>query len=301
MKLPPNKINTYKLDSKEIQMNDEGYEVKITSFSESYIPIIADNNDISELKKETNNTYDILLFLEDLISKLEDKSKSDIKENIQSIISNIKKNDKNILLSNIIMTDSFLNIKKNKSTQNGGSKKSKSRVIKGIRYLSNNDIFLKSNTREILDLPNSLSSFSDNLSEKSELNRYKFSDDDDEKRSKSNNNYMMPMSSNMNMGMSTNMQMPMVPNMQMPMIPNMQMPMVPNMQMPMAQMGNYAGNNQITTDQLVKLGMVPPIHGLNMPKTSADLTLRPQNSMNGGASNGEYYIDIANPVNNFFF
>ena len=66
---------------------------------------------------------------------------------------------KNILLSNIIMTNSFLNI------QNGG-KRSKERKIKGIRYLSNSDIFLKSNDNN-MDLPDSLSSYSENDSIKS--------------------------------------------------------------------------------------------------------------------------------------
>ena len=100
------KINTYKLDSKEIKMSDEGYEVKLTAFSKSYIPKIAENNGIMDANKELNNIIDLVDFLEDAKTQVKD----DIKENISILINNIKKNNKNILLSKIIMNKDFLNI-----------------------------------------------------------------------------------------------------------------------------------------------------------------------------------------------
>ena len=100
------KINTYRLGSKEIKMNDEGYEVKITAFSKSYIPKIAENNGIMDANKELNNIIDLIKFLEDAKINVKDE----IKKNISILINNIEKNDKNILLSEIIMNKDFLNI-----------------------------------------------------------------------------------------------------------------------------------------------------------------------------------------------
>ena len=261
------KINTYRLGSKEIQMNDEGFEIKLGSFSKSYIPKIAENNDITDINKELNNISDLLNFLDDIHKRLEDNIK---KKNLEKIINNIKKNDKNILLSNIIMTNNLFN------TQKGGNK-SKSRVIKGVRYLSNSDIFLKSNNKNN-DLPDSLSS--DSI--KSNSDRYKFSDESD---SKINNNSLYP-----NMAMPMNnmgMQMPMN-NM------GMQMPMN-NMAMP-SNMSNYAGmpsDQNISNAELVKLGIMPPVMGMNnLARTSANLS-----QMNGG--NNEEFINIGH--NDFFF
>ena len=272
------KINTYKLGSKEIEMNDEGFEIKLGSFSKSYIPKIANNNGITEANKELNNISDLLNFLDDIHKRLEDNIK---KKKIENIINNIKKNDKNILLSNIIMTNSFLN------TQNGG-KKSKERKITGVRYLSNSDIFLKSNNK-FDDLPDSLDSFSDD-SVKSKSDRYKFSE---ELSVKSNIKSNMGMPANMypNMGMPANM----YPNMGMPansMYPNMGMPangMYPNVAMDMNQMGmpvNGISNQNVTNNDLVKLGIMPPVMGSTLLKTSQM-----------GGSNDQYI----NLKNNFFF
>lgn len=270
------KINTYKLGSKEIQINDEGYEVKLGSFSKSYIPKIAENSGITEANKELNNISDLLNFLDDIHKRLEDNIK---KKKIQNIINNIKKNDKNILLSNIIMTNSFLN------TQNGG-KKSKERKITGVRYLSNSDIFLKSNNKfdDLPDSLDSLSSFS-NDSIKSKSDRYKFSEEPTNVKSN------MGMQANMysNMPMQANM----FPNMAMPangMYPNMAMPtngMYPNVAMDMNQMGMPGMSNQnVTNNDLVKLGIMPPVMGSTLLKTSQM-----------GGSNDQYI----NLKNNFFF
>jgi hypothetical protein len=275
------KINTYKLGSKEIQMNDEGYEIKIGSFSKSYIPNIADNNGITEANKELNNISDLINFLEDIHKRLEDNIK---KKKIEKIINNIKKNDKNILLSNIIMTNSFLNI------QNGG-KKSKERKIKGIRYLSNSDIFLKSNNKDI-NLADSLSSFSD---ESVKSDRYKFSEEA--------YNSNMSMQSNMGMGMQANMGTNMYPNMNMPMQANMypnmganmgmpmQANMYPNMAMDMNQMGmaSNMSNQNITNNDLVKLGIMAPSMTSSLLKTS---------QMGGDKSTDDEYINLNG---NFFF
>ena len=100
------KINTYILDSKEIKMSDEGYQVKIRAFSKSYIPKIAENNDIMDVNKELNNIIDLVNFLEDAKKQVSDN----IKKNIEILINNIQKYDKNILLSKIIMNKDFLNI-----------------------------------------------------------------------------------------------------------------------------------------------------------------------------------------------
>ena len=264
LKKPKN--NSYRINSDEFVINDEGYEVKISVFNDAYIPIIADNNGISDSKKVLDNTYDILHFLEDILSQVTNNPNitDDIKKNIKSIISNIKKYDKNILLSNIIMTESFFN-----TNQNGGTK-NKSRVIKGIRYLSNSDIFLKSENRNISSLPDSLSSL----------------DSDFEKKYSDNNKSISMI--NPSMQMPINYSMPM--NSGMPINPGMPMPMNPGMPMP---------NTQITNDQLVKLGIMPPMNSSSMSKTSADLSLRPQFNMQGG-NNQDIYIDIANP-DNFFF
>ena len=281
------KINTYKLGSKEIQMNDEGYEIKLGSFSKSYIPKIADNNGITDANKELNNISDLLNFLDDIHKKLEDNIK---KNKIEKIINNIKKNDKNILLSNIIMTNSFLNI------QNGG-KRSKERKIKGIRYLSNSDIFLKSNNKDI-NLTDSLSSFSDD-SVKSKSDRYKFSEESYANMNTQSNMYPnmganmgMSMHSNMqaNMGANMGMPMPMQPNM----YPNMGMPMQPNMYpnvaMDMNQMGmaSNMSNQNITNNDLVKLGIMTPNMTSSLLKTS----------QMGGRIKDEEYINLNG---NFFF
>jgi len=266
MKKP--KINTYKLGSKEIQMNDEGFEIKLGSFSKSYIPKIAENSGITEANKELNNISDLLNFLEDIHKKLEDNIK---KKNIEKIINNIKKNDKNILLSNIIMTNNFLNI------QNGG-KKSKERKIKGIRYLSNSDIFLKSNNKDI-NLDDSLSSFSDE-SVKSNSERYKFSEEP----------YNTNMSVQSNMGMQANMGTNMYPNMGMPMQANM----YPNVAMDMNQMGMAPNmsNQNITNNDLIKLGIMAPSMTSSLLKTS----------QMGGAKDAKSTEDEYININgNFFF
>ena len=100
------KINTYRLGSKEIKMSDEGYEVKLTAFSKSYIPKIAENNGIMDANKELNNIFDLLTFLESIKAYV----KFEIKKKIEILINNIENNDKNILLSEIIMNKDFLNI-----------------------------------------------------------------------------------------------------------------------------------------------------------------------------------------------
>jgi hypothetical protein len=287
------KFNTYVLNDQQIQMNDEGFEVKITSFEKSFIPNIAENDDISNINKELNNTYDILYFLEEIANKVKD----DFKENIKFIIKNIKKNDKNILLSNIIMTDNFLNIQK------GGDKKSKSRIIKGVRYLSNSDVFVKSENRTINELPDSLSSDSD------QSEKYKFSDESSTRNIKKSNFSMNPMGMAMNpMGMPMSSGMPMNPMgmpmssgmsmnpMGMPMSSGMSINPMNSMGMPMnmASMSNFAGDPSLSNDQLMKLGMIPPNVNSGLAKTSADIGNFKQ--MGG---NDDMYIDIAHP--NFFF
>ena len=293
------KINIYRIGSKEIQMNDEGFETKLGSFSKSYIPKIAENNDITESNKELDNIKDLLNFLEDIQNKVKDN----IKENIKLIINNIKKNDKNILLSNIIMTNNLFNTQKSMSTQpsiGGGSgnkkkdKKSKNRVIKGIRYLSNSDIFLESKSKE---LPDSLSSFSENDSVNSKSDRFKFSEEDIRPlKSKLVNNYAMQMPANMGMQMPGNMSMQMPGNMGMQMPGNMGMQMPGNMGMQMpANMGNYAGDQQISNDELVKLGIMPPVMGSHgLARTSANLS-----QMGGDRQGSDEFINIGH--NNFFF
>jgi hypothetical protein len=287
------KTNVYSVGKDQIKMSDEGYEVKLGFFSDSYIPKFADNDGLEDNKKELDNTYDLLVFLNDLEKIVTDLN---CKQNIKEIIGNIQNNSKNIILSNIIMNPSFFNIQK------GGEKVSKSRTIKGVRYLNSDSMFLKSNSRDTgRELPDSLSSL-----DSVESPSYKAS------------------GSNYNMGMG---QMPMdqmsMAQMQMPMGPmgQMQMPMGPmgQMQMPMgqmAQMGQMHGlnannsqpidinsmagfgntNAQISNDQLVKLGIMAPMGGLGgLAKTSADLRI----GQMGGSSGSTEYIDIAKP--NFFF
>jgi hypothetical protein len=180
------KQNDYIIGDKKIILSDQGYEVKLGFFSESYIPGYAENEDLIEDKQKLDNTYDILMFLDDLSDKVKD---NEIKKHINVIIKNIQKNDKNIILSNIIMNHNFLDIQK-------GGKKS-SRTIKGIRYISNNNqdsIFLKSKSKDDnLDLPDSLSSL--NSSE----NNYKFSEEEEYTKPKA---YNMQSSQQM-MGMPT--------------------------------------------------------------------------------------------------
>ena len=176
------------------------------------------------------------------------------------------------------MTNSFLNI------QNGG-KRSKERKIKGIRYLSNSDIFLKSNNKDI-NLTDSLSSFSDD-SVKSD--RYKFSEEP--YNATAHSNMGMSMHSNMqaNMGANMGMGMPMQPNM----YPNMGMPMqanmYPNVAMDMNQMGMAPNmsNQNITNNDLVKLGIMTPNMTSSLLKTS----------QMGGQKDDEYI----NLNGNFFF
>ncbi len=274
------KTNVYSIGKEQIKMSDEGYEVKLGFFSNSYIPKFADNDGLTVSKKELDNTYDLLMFLNDLEKIVTD---SGCKENIKEIIGNIQNNSKNIILSNIIMNSSFFNIQK------GGEKSSKSRTIKGTRYLSNSDsVFLKSNSRETgKELPDSLSSL-----------------DSIESPQLKPSGYSMPMDQ-MAMGQMGMNQMPMGMN-QMPMGMN-QMPMGMNqMPMGMAHMGQMHGldmnqsqnQSQISNDQLIKLGIMPPMGAMgSLAKTSADLRMGSMGQM-GGSQNTEY-IDIANP--NFFF
>jgi len=293
------KTNLYSIGKDQIKMLDEGYEVKLSFFSDSYIPKFADNDGLAENKKEIDNTYDLLMFLNDLEKIVTDLN---CKQNIKEIIGNIQNNSKNIILSNIIMNPSFFNIQK------GGEKSSKTRTIKGVRYLNSDSVFLKSNSRDTgLELPDSLSSLD----------------------SVESPNFKASGPSGYNMGMGPMDQMQMGPMGQMPMGPMGQIPMGPMGQMPMgpmgqmqmgsmgmAQMGQMHGlnanqsqpidinsmagfgnaNGQISNDQLVKLGIMAPMGGLGgLAKTSADLRM----GQMGGSSNSTEYIDIAKP--NFFF
>ena len=86
------KINVYSIGKDHIKMSDEGYEVKLGFFSDSYIPKFVDNDGIVENKKELDNTYDLLIFLNDLEKKVTDLNS---KQNIKEIIANIQNNSKN--------------------------------------------------------------------------------------------------------------------------------------------------------------------------------------------------------------
>lgn len=274
------KLNVYSVGKDQVKMSDEGYEVKLGFFSDSYIPKFAENDGLTGSKKELDPMYDLLMFLNDLEKIV---SNSSCKENIRAIIANIQNNSKNIILSNIIMNPSFFNIQK------GGEKTSKSRTIKGTRYLSNADsVFLKSNSRDTgADLPDSLSSLDSVESPKYSMGSMPMP-------------MQMPMQMDqMAMGQMGQMpmqmdQMAMTSMGQMP----MQMPIAPAMQgsfgAPMGQMGSMA-QNQISNEQLVKLGIMAPMGGMGgLAKTSADLRM----GQMGGATTSEY-IDIAKP--NFFF
>jgi hypothetical protein len=291
------KKSVYKLGSEQFTVSNEGYEVKLSSFSESYIPKFAENNDLPEKKKTLDNTWDLLMFLNDLYEIV---TSPEIKENIKKIIENIQKNSKNIILSNIIM---------NPSIQGGGKNKSNSRTIKGIRYLSNdNSVFLKSESRNIEDLPDSLSSL-DSLSYGG-ADRYKYSENNMGTNQMQMGMNPMPMDQ---MGMQMN-QMPMGMNqMAMPMGMNsmsMAMPMggVPQINPmamnQMAQRSTYGvetmGAN-VTNDQLVKLGIMPPASVMgNLPRSAADRMNMGQ--MGGYADNNEEFIDInGSSKTNFFF
>ncbi len=275
------KTNVYSVGKNQIKMSDEGYEVKLGFFSESYIPKFAENDGLSDNKKELNNTYDLLMFLNDLETMVTDSS---CKENIKEIIGNIQNNSKNIILSNIIMNTSFLNI------QNGGKKSSNSRVIKGVRYLNSDSMFLKSNSRDTgSELPDSLSSL------ESENNQAYAS---------TGTSYPMGGIEQMNQMSMGQM------GMNMPMGMNQMGMNQMGMNMPMAPMGQMNGfeNGQISNDQLVKLGIMPPVGGMSamssmggLAKTSADLRMSSMGQM-GGATTSSEYIDIANPqASNFFF
>jgi len=290
------KVNVYSFGKDHIKMSDEGYEVKLGFFYDSYIPKFVDNDGLAENKKELDNTYDLLIFLNDLEKIVTDLNS---KQNIKEIIGNIQNNSKNIILSNIIMNPSFLNIQK------GGEKSSKSRTIKGVRYLNSDSLFLKSNSRDTgKGLPDSLSSL-DSVESPS-------------LKASGPSGYNMSMEQ---MGQMPMGQMPMGPMGMGPMGmgPMGQMPMGHMGMAPMGQMhglnanqsqpvdlNSMAGfgntNGQISNDQLVKLGVMPPMAGMGgmggmggLAKTSADLRM----GQMGGSRNSTEYIDIANP--NFFF
>jgi hypothetical protein len=289
------KKNLYKLGSKEYTVSDKGYEVKLGFFSDTYIPKYIENDNLSESKKTLDNTWDLLMFLNDLKQIIISK---EIKENIKKIIENIEKNGKNIILSNIIM---------NLSIQNGGKNKTnKSRTIKGVRYLSNdNSVFLKSKSRNIEDLPDSLSS----LDSISSGGSYKYSETNKMGQSKMNQMQMNQMQMNQ-MPLEMN-QMPMGMN-QMPMSMN-QMPMGMNglsqvNPLAMNQMGQRTTfgsesidlNSGVTNDQLVKLGIMPPSSAMaNLPRSAAD---RMSMGQMGGSSSIEEFINInGSTKSNFFF
>ena len=309
------KTNEYKIDSQTIKMSDEGCEVKLGFFSESYIPSYAENDGISDSKKILDNTYDLLMFLNDLVAKVVDQ---DIKENIKKISENIEKMSKNIILSNIIMNPSFYNT----NNQKGG----KNRTIKGIRYLSNSDsIFLKSESRNIQDLPDSLSSLDSVSSGGGDKYKYDAKNDFDAPMS----NQQMPMG--MSMGMP-NQHMPMgmgMPNQHMPMgmgMPNHHMsmgmgmpmsglpqinPMTMGMGMGMGTRPVYgndsmdmpmpmgSSNAQITNDQLVKLGVMPPASAF---ETTGNLPNSHYSQIGGSTNSREQFIDLnGGNKSNFFF
>jgi len=296
------KKNLYKLNSEQYTLSDEGYEVKLGFFSETYIPKYVENDDLAESKKTLDNTWDLLMFLNDLKEII---TSPETKENIKKIIENIQKNSKNIILSNIIM---------NPSIQSGGKdKESKSRTIKGFRYLSSdNSIFLKSESRNIEDLPDSLSSL-DSVSSGG-ANNYKYSET---KQASMNQMQMGQMPMNMPMGpMGMNMNMPM----NMPMDMNMNMgPMGMNMGMNGLPQVNPVAINQmaprstfgsesmglssgVTNDQLVKLGIMPPASAMaSLPRSSAERMSMGMGQM-GGSSSVEEFIDINGATkSNFFF
>jgi hypothetical protein len=182
------------------------------------------------------------------------------------------------------MNPSFFNIQK------GGEKTSKSRTIKGVRYLNSDSVFLKSNSRDTgRELPDSLSSLDSVESPQFKPSSFSMPMGMEQ---------MAPMGMNMpGMGMGMNMPgmgMNMAP-MGMNMAPMAQMQGLNHSQPVESNFNSMSGlNNQISNDQLVKLGIMPPMSGYGgLAKTSADLRM----GQMGGASTE--YIDIAKP--NFFF
>jgi hypothetical protein len=131
----------YVINNKKIKVNNYGVEVKITNFENSIICNVIDNIDIENNNKNVNYTYDIIYFLTDINKHIKNQN---IYSEIINLIKLIKKNNKNILLSNIIMNNIFNN------TQNGGKNNVKSRSITGFRYINN--------IKNKIDLPDSLSS-----------------------------------------------------------------------------------------------------------------------------------------------
>lgn len=293
------KTNIYEIDSEQIKMSDEGYEVKLSFFSESHIPGYAENEDIPDSKKSEDNTYDLLM----LLSDLEEKVKSeDIKENIQKIIDKLQKNSKNIILSNIIMNRNFLGGDKHKTSRTTKDKNSKkknkqssSRVIKGFRYLLSNDsdsIFLKPKTKSVDDLPDSLSSIESTQS----------GGNSEEKFGNSmRGNYNLPSVTQPSypMQQSYSMQPPSYPMQQPsypmpPQIQSMQQPFSFDMMQNSSMMNSMYGSNlqpSVTNNDLIKLGIMPPTNLPNMPPVN----------LQGGNKDDAIYIDIANPNPNFFF
>lgn len=306
------KSNIYKIGDQSITMSDEGYEVKLGFFSDTYIPEYVENDGIPDSKKTLDNTYDLLMFLNDLVAKVQDK---DIKDNIKNIYENIEKNSKNIILSNIIMNTSFLSINKQKG---GKDKTAKNRTIKGVRYLSNSDsVFLKSESRNIQDLPDSLSSL--DSAEAKGSNKYKF-DEKIDMNQMNQMNQMQQMNQIQQIQGMGNMGMPMpMGSMGLPQVNPMGMgmsmaglPQVNPMAMGARSMygnesmnGDMAGlsmgsNAQVTNDQLVKLGIMAPATAMaNLPRSAAD-TMNTYSQM-GGSNSSEQYIDINGTKKSDFF
>jgi uncharacterized protein YeeX (DUF496 family) len=293
------KKNLYQLGSEQYTLSDEGYEVKLGFFSDTYIPKYVENDDLSEKKKTLDNTWDLLMFLNDLKQII---TLPETKENIKKIIENIQKNSKNIILSNIIM---------NPSTQSGGKDKtSKSRTIKGVRYLSSdNSIFLKSESRNIEDLPDSLSS----IDSVSSGGSYKYSETNQMGQTNMNQmnmNQMNQMGMNhmgmnqmgMNqMGMNMPIDMNMGMNMGMNGLPQVN-PVAMNQMGPRSTFGadSMGMSSGVTNDQLVKLGIMAPSSAMgSLPRSSAE---RMSMGQMGGSSSVEEFIDINGATkSNFFF
>jgi len=304
------KITSYNIGNNNIiKMNNEGIEIKLTNFKDSVIIGSIDNDDIEQDKKEINNIYDILIFLEDLKNQI---TNNNIKNNIKKIINNINIFDKNILFSNIIMNTNF-------KIQDGG-KKIKNRTITGYRYLNNNneDNFY----RKKLDLPDSLSS--ENFSDTKYNNKYKYDDDNlsSEKKTPISRTpiqgapmYNMPA---MNMSSLNGMSMPgmSMPGMSMPgmSMPGMNMSgmnmsgmNMSGMNMPMSNVAPMHNIGKLPSpEQLTQMGVLPP-NIKSLPMTSAQTGgnnskyINLKNTSLKGGNNEEntesQYVDI----NNFFF
>ena len=128
------KPETKTFDGFDYTFDDEGFEVKFSHFDDANIPGIAENMSLSSSETEQDNTYDIIYFMKSMQKCCSTK----INKYLDNCIEYFKSLDKNIMLSDIIMSKSFVNIMDLSDEMTGGSKHKRPEptVISGIRNVA---------------------------------------------------------------------------------------------------------------------------------------------------------------------